>query len=382
MKVLLFTRPGIGGAATVVESLTRFLPAEGVDLTVLCSPLEDPGYPERLRSYGVPVVVLRVEREPAPVSDLAAGVALASLLREQRFDVLHLHTTKPGLIGRMVAPKVSPSTRVVYTPHGFYFQYAPSPAKRAFYLEMERAMGGATDLLVACSDVEGELAVGEGVVPRERLLVVPNGVDLEACRSTEDVAETRRRFGFAEDDVVVSMAARMAPPKDPSCVVRAAARLAERHPRLRVLLVGDGPLRAAAEAEAARLGANGVVRFHGAVRPLAPVFAMSAATVLSTSSEGLPMVVLESLACGVPVVASDIPGCREVVEDGVTGFVFPSGSDEGLAAALDRLLSDEGLRARVGEAGRRRVEERHDARVGARRVAEAYRRLDAHGART
>ena len=109
------------------------------------------------------------------------------------------------------------------------------------------------------------------------------------------------------------------------------------------------------------------------MRPLAPVYAMSAATVLSTSSEGLPMVVLESLACGVPVVASDLPGCREVIEEGVTGLVFPSGSDEALAAALDRLLSDERLRAAIGEAGRRRVEERHDARAGAKRVAEAYR---------
>ncbi|MEK7866436.1 MAG: glycosyltransferase family 4 protein [Planctomycetota bacterium] len=375
MKVLLFTRPGIGGAATVVESLVRFLPREGVDLTVLCSPLEDPAYPDRLASYGVPVRVVRVEREPAPLSDVAVYATLAGMLREGRFDVLHLHTTKPGLIGRMVSPRVSPSTKVVYTPHGFYFQYAPSPAKRSFYLEMERALGAETDLLVACSHVEGELAVSAGVVPREKVVVVPNGVDLEACRSAEDPAETRRRFGFAEGDVVVSMAARMAAPKDPVCVVRAAARLAPRQPRLRVLLVGDGPLRADAETEAARLGVGGVVRFHGAVRPLAPIYAMSAATVLSTSSEGLPMVVLESLACGVPVVASDIPGCCEVVEDGVTGFVFPSGSDDALAAAIDRLLSDEGLRAAIGEAGRKRVEERHDARAGARRVAEAYCRL-------
>lgn len=375
MKALLFTRPGTGGAATVVESLVKFLPEQGVDLTVLCSPIEDRDYPERLASYGVPVRLVRLERDPAPVSDLAAYATLVGMLREGRFDVLHLHTTKPGLLGRSAARSVSPATRVVYTPHGFYFQYAPSPAKRMFYLEMERALAPATDLLIACSEVEGEIAVAEGIVPRERVVVVPNGVDLASCRSTEEVAETRRRFGFAEGDIVVSMVARMAAPKDPVCVVRAVARLTARHPRLRVLLVGDGPLRAEAEAEAARRRVAGLVHFHGPVRPLAPVYAMSAATVLSTSSEGLPMVILESLACGVPVVASDIPGCREAIDDGVTGFVFPPGSDEGLAEALDRLLSDEGLRASIGAAGRRRVEERHDARRAAGRVAEAYRRL-------
>ena len=165
----------------------------------------------------------------------------------------------------------------------------------------------------------------------------------------------RRRLGVPDDAAVIGLVARFRPSKDHATLLRAFARLAPDYPRLHLALVGDGPLEPTLRRLAAELGVADRVVFAGPVPgALRPQIAFDVA-VLSSTAEGFPNVVVEALAAGVPVVATDVGGVRDSVEDGRTGLLVPPRDPEALAQAVARLLADPAQASCYAEAGRDRV---------------------------
>ncbi len=218
-----------------------------------------------------------------------------------------------------------------------------------------------SDALVLLAPSQGEYlhreeGVGRFRWRRTREVVIPNGIRLPSPPDPAVRAEVRAELEYAADDVVIGIVARLSEQKAHQVLFEAVARLAPTHPRLRLLVVGGGPREAELTALAAMLGIAERIRFAGIRRDVPRLLAGLDVACLSSVHEGVPITVLESMAAGLPVVATDCGALRDLVEDGTTGWLVPVGDVAALAARLGELTADGGLRARFGAAGRTRAE--------------------------
>jgi glycosyltransferase involved in cell wall biosynthesis len=352
MKVLLVTRAATGGAARHVRDLVAGLSGRH-EIHALASPLEDPRFCDDLAAAGARVVPLSIRRGPQPISDLAALLRIRGALRRERFDLVHAHAAKPGTLARLAAGPVP----VVYSPHGFFHDYptAAGPARRAA-LAAERALAPRTRVLSVCAGFEAERARRLGLAPSGKIVVVPNGVPIPPPLPSADRAAIREGFGAAPDDFLVLMAGRLAPPKDPATFVRAAAlREASARaapgggPRFRFVLVGDGGLAGSLPASPALL--------TGARPDAARLLGAADAAVLTTDFESSPYFLLEAMAAGVPIVATDLPATRELLAG--AALLVPPRAAAALAEALIRLAATPTLRSRLAALALARAETAH-----------------------
>jgi glycosyltransferase involved in cell wall biosynthesis len=299
-------------------------------------------------------------RAMAPVEDTRALGELVALFRRMRPSIVHTHNPKPGLYGR-VAARLARVPVVVNTVHGLYALPDDPWPKRAIAYGLER-------LAVTCSQAE-LLQSPEDLptlrrlrVPADRLTVMGNGIDLgrfsPAAVTAAERAAARSELGaVADGDVVVGLVGRLVREKGYPEVFGAAARLCTMCPTVRVAVIGpDEPEKADCLTAADRRAAESArVRFLGARNDVVRLYAGMDVHVLASHREGFPRSPMEAAAMGVPVVATDIRGCRQAVDHGVTGLLVPPRDPETLAAAIARLATDPGERQRLGTAARQKA---------------------------
>ena len=352
---MLITLAETGGAQTYIANLLPGLVDE-FDVVLAAhgpGPLHDAA-----RENGVRFASLRhLRRAISPWHDVLAVVELARLCRRERFDLVHANSSKAGVLGRIAAAVAGVPVRI-FTVHGWAFAAYRGLASRV-YLWADRLVRPLTSVIVCVADHERKIGVDAGTCDPDHTVVIHNAVDVGSFAvSTHDAAVP----------TLISVG-RFSYPKDFATLVDALARLAAPH---RALLVGDGPCRASIAADTRRRGID--VTFAGGRVDVPALLAAADVFVLSSRSEGLPLSVLEAMAAALPVVATRVGGIPEVVVDGETGILVDAGDAAGLAAALERLLADAELRARLGRAGRRRAEKEFDLpRFQAAHVA-VYRR--------
>ena len=339
------------------------------------------GHAEALAEVGIPLVPLRhATRAMDPRRDVAALVELARALRRLRPDVVHTHNPKPGIYGRLAA-RAAGVPVVVNTQHGLYALPEDPPAQRAVVYALER-------VAAACSDAElvqgpEDLAtLADLGVPEDRLVLLGNGVDLHRFDPDRLPPGTRARvraeLGVADDEVVVGAVGRLVWDKGLREVFDAARRLAVDAPRVRVVVVGpadDDKADAVGPADRDRVAAEAGVVFAGRRDDMPEVYAALDAYVLASHREGFPRSAMEAAAMGLPVVTTDVRGCREVVVPGETGLLVPVGDPAALADAVARVAGDDGLREAMGRAGRDLAGRRFDQRRAIGTTLGVYDRL-------
>jgi glycosyltransferase involved in cell wall biosynthesis len=365
LRVLEFIRPTTGGAARHVELLIRMIDQRRFDVSVVTSDDQSSPFVQRLAGMGIEVTCLAIKRAFHPVGDAIALWRIYRLLRRNRFHLVHCHAAKAGLLGR-IAGRLAGTPAVLYTAHGFYFNYGLTWCKRVAHIWLERLLGNLTTRTVATAPREGAQIVELNLMPPERVSIIPNAVDTESFRPP---ASPRPATGPAR---VVGMVGRLSPPKDPFTFLAAARIVLERFPETRFVLVGDGPLMRPARRHAAELGIADSVDFLGYREDIQAVIASFDVNVLSSLWEGLPYALVEGMALGKVAVGPDISGCSDLIRDGRNGFLFPLRDHETLARHVMRLLADDALRDSMGRAARAFVEERHSADRWIRRIEGLY----------
>lgn len=356
-------RANIGGPARTVIHLCRRLATHGCE-TVLLVGDSEPFEGDLL--HGVDDIELRripqLRRRLSLRDPLAVG-AVTAALRAFDPDLVHTHAAKAGLFGRLAARRLDRRPRVCHTFHGHILQgYFPRPVA-ALFAGLERRLARDTDRLIAVSaTVRDELVLRHRVAARERFCVIENGIDLTPFRVRDAAARRRaRRLLDLPDDglPVLIVPARLAPIKDHALLFEALQRLPGSARPVRVELLGDGPSRADLQRRARQLPDDLRVTFHGFRSDLPDVLPAADAVVLTSKNEGLPLALLEAMAAGVPVVATAVGGVVDLIDHGREGLLAPPGDAASLALHLARLLTDVGLAADLGAAGRERVEQRH-----------------------
>jgi glycosyltransferase involved in cell wall biosynthesis len=324
-------------------------------------------------------VVPSLTRPIRPPVDGRALLHLAALFARERYDVVHTHSSKAGLLGRLAA-RIAGAGLVVHTIHGFPFNdQTLSASVRTALLWSERLAARITERLVAVAEPNAVEAERRGIARRADVEVVHSGIDLDRFEGLPSRDEARRRLGLPLDRAVVGTVGRLSECNAPEVFAAAARVVLERRPETELVVVGDGHLRAAAEAAA---GGDARVRFLGhrddvpSILPALDVFAFP------IRWGGLGRALTEAMIVGLPVVASAVNGVPEVVEHERTGLLVPPDDPRRLAEGVIRLLEDGALARQVGAAARERVVPEFGADVMVRRLEALYEReLAARGFR-
>jgi glycosyltransferase involved in cell wall biosynthesis len=298
-----------------------------------------------LRREPVPELV----RPLVPALDLRALRRLLEVIRRLQPDIVHTHSSKAGVLGRLAA-RIARTPVVVHSIHGFGFTPLQAAPVRALFVVAERVMTRWTDHFIAVSENNLREGAALGVVPPERASVIRSGIELARFRRSSDGSDARRRLGVPEDAPLVVQIGNFKPQKAPLDFVRVAAAVAREVPAAWFVMVGDGELRPAAEELASELDVAGRMVFCGWWDDVPGLLAASRVSVLTSRHEGLPRAAVESLAAGVPVVATAVDGTPEVVRDGVNGVLAEAGDVASLARRVCALLRDDELHRRFAAA--------------------------------
>ncbi len=304
------------------------------------------------------IVLGQMRRAVNPVRDARAFFQLYSIFRRERYDIVHTHSSKAGILGRLAA-RLAGVKVIIHTIHGLPFHPYQSRFANLAYVLVERLAAKVSTKIVCVADRVTEQAVAADIARKSKFVTIYSGMDLDAfLRSGALRQAARRRLGLGDGELVVGMIARLFPLKGHEYLFSAAWQIAWRFPETRFLLVGEGILRDKFHRTLREVGLADRFIFAGLVHPERIPEMISAMDVLVHTSlrEGLAKALPQALACGKPVVSFDVDGAREVVRDGVTGYLVRPKDVRGLSDSLCRLLSDAGLRERMGQSGRQLVD--------------------------
>lgn len=331
----LITNSEIGGAQTHVADLLQALRdrTEPVLLAGGDGPLLDIARAAGARTVRLPLL----DNALSPLRALATLRQLLAALRVAQPDLIHAHSAKAGALGRVAGWLLG--IPVVYTVHGFAFKAAAPIRQRLVSRVMEWLLAPLTTRLICVAQAERSLAAALPI-PAARISVIRNGIADSSAHATPG-APLRR----------IVMVARLAAPKRADLLIRAFARAAL--PDCELVLAGGGPQMAALRTLADAM-APGRVRFAGPVADVPALLASAQAFALASDHEGFPLSILEAMRAGLPVIASDLPGVREQLDDGACGLLVAGNDEHAWSGALERLAGDTALRENLGRAARTR----------------------------
>jgi len=330
------------------------------------------------RGDDVPRALVPVLRRAIhPWRDWRSYLAIKRILRDFKPDVVHTHSAKGGVLGRMAAHALRTSA-IVHTVHGAPFHSYQGRAARCLFRWCETYAARRCHAMVSVADAMTDLLVDARVAPRDKFTTIYSGMDVEPFAAASDHRlKTRDEFGFTDQHVVIGKIARLFHLKGHEYLIEAAGRVVQQCPHVRFLLVGDGLLREELQRQIAEADLSDYFRFVGLVPPGRIPALLGAMDVLVHVSlrEGLARALPQALIAGKPVVSYDVDGAREVAITGETGFLVPPKQVGPLADALIELASDSQLRERMGQEGKERFTEQFRHETMTRQLHELYEGL-------
>lgn len=322
-------------------------------------------------------VVPEMARKINPISDLAAFWKLYRLIRQGSYEIVHTHSWKAGVLGR-IAAWLAGTPIIVHTFHGLTFHdHQPWLVNRAIRLS-EKICAPMTHHYVSVSDITTQKALAANIDRADKFTTVYSGMELDwFLNSQADPQAIRRELGIPEDVPVVGKIARLAPQKNHDELLKAAPQIVRRHPDVRFLLVGNGVLYDQVLEQVRQLGIEKNFVFAGLIdRERIPDMIAAMDVVTHTALwEGLPRVLPQAMAMGKPCVSFDTDGTPEVLVSNKNGYMIRRHDSVALADAISKLISDPELRHRMGEAGRKHVDPAFRAETMVQQTAEIYRKL-------
>ncbi len=357
--LMAITVLGTGGATNVVldiaehfnqhpdfeiDLITGPIPEGRTDLTYIA---QDRG----IRTREVPNLVNHIN----PLTNLKAVADLRRMILKGQYDVVHSHSSVAGVVARMAAMSAGVPV-ILHHVHGWGIHQVMPWWTRALYLALEWLCARFTSRLIMVSRRDIQKGLDYHIDKAEKFSLIYNGIDLSRFRKEVDEQRVRSELGLDADTKLVGMIGRLDEQKNPLDFIRAAAMVTEAYPQAQFVFIGDGPLRADCESLIDELGMRGrffLLGFRDDIERILPIITITA---LSSLWEGLPLVFLESMSVGKPIVANDVDGAREVVINGETGFLVTPRQPAEMAERILYLLRNEAQCSQMGETALRRSE--------------------------
>ncbi|MGI2902810.1 glycosyltransferase family 4 protein [Tolypothrix sp. VBCCA 56010] len=309
----------------------------------------------------------------SPLQDIATLIEIVSLLRQEKFDLLHTHSSKAGILGRWAGKIVG--IPVVHTIHGFPFHDFMPKWKRQFYINIERSVRSFTDLFITVSELNRQEAAMLNILSLDNSQTVYSGIDFAKLDRPFNLQHTRHTLKIPENWQTISVVGRLDKQKAPNFLIDAFAKVLEHHPNTLLLLVGDGKLLNSLKSQVQQLGIADKVRFLGSREDVPEILKVSDVFALSSLWEGLGRAMTEAMLIGKPVVVPNIYGIPEIVHHNETGLLFPAKNIEQLAEHLNYLLQHPEERERLGNNARQLTRQLFDANLMVQQIEAIYDRV-------
>lgn len=382
MRVMhVITRMIVGGAQeNTLHNCLDLVHNFGDNVLLVCGPASGPeGDLLRLSNFqGLEVCfVEELKRAISLEDDWNAYRKIRSILRSFRPQVVHTHSAKAGVLGRLAAWQESVPA-IIHTVHGSPFYAGQQIHERVIFKFMERLSACWCDRFISVSDAMTRQMISHGIAPLSKFSTIYSGFNIKTFLSCSELrTENRKKFGFSEDDIVVGKIARLFDHKGHHDVISALSKIVQKSSKVKILFVGDGTLRTELESRVTRLGLAERCVFVGLLRPDEIPGALSAIDVLVHTSlrEGLARAISQAIAAAKPIVAYDLDGTPEVVIDGKTGFLIPAGDIEKLGERILQLSMNNALRSTMGSEGRRLFASQFDHVNMTKAIRSVYERV-------
>ena len=369
------TRLDFGGVSDIYRILCEGIKDE-YDVTLVIGRCRDltPATRRFLVSFRKNIIWVPVlRREINPFFDIPAFIWLWVVFLFRRFDIVHTHTAKAGILGRLAA-KAAGVKRIVHMPHGHNFYGYFNRGMSSLIIMAEKFAAAATDKLIALTELEKNDYACRGVISKDRITVVPSGQELDefVVLKTLDKDYKLRSLGLDKTKKIVSFVGRLASVKGPDLFIKIAERMLAEREDVIFLLVGDGPLREILEqtviVKDLRLG----VRLLGWCNDAMEIICVSDAVCAPSRNEAVGRTLIEAQLLGVPVAASRVGGIPEIVEEGETGDLFCLEDIEDAVRKLNRLLNNEQYRKKIIEQAKKHALETFSAEVMIKKIKATY----------
>ncbi|HEY8517995.1 MAG TPA: glycosyltransferase [Candidatus Binatia bacterium] len=358
----------IGGTEQQILEIVRRIDRDRFEPYVCC--FRHGRKAQEIEALGVPVL-----HEPKRLkADPGLVLRLANLMRRERFDIVQTYLWTANTWARVAA-------RIAGVPWLFASERNVDIWEETYKRVIGRFLARSTDRIIANSEAVRQYLLERGGLSPDKVVTIYNGVNFDRFKTPCDPRVRRRELGVGDDVVLAGCVARVEPAKDHATLLHAFALISDRVPNLHLVIIGDGSEQARMQRLASELGLGDRVHFTGFRTDSAEWLQSVDISVLSSVKEGLSNTVLESMAAGKPVVATDVGGNAEVIVDGETGFLVPPRRPNELAEALARVASSRELIASMGAAGRKRADNVFSVRSMVERTEQLYLALVGAGDR-
>jgi len=318
-------------------------------------------------------------RNPSLSCDIKSFIKIMRIIRHEKYHIVHTHTAKAGILGRMAA-WLCRTPIIVHTLHGTTFHRAMHASEAFFYRILERLTACITDQLVSVGDDLRQIYLNAGVGKPEQYVTIRSGFEISRFRlSDAEIAlrrrKIRRELGISDAAYVIGSASRLEPRKGQYYFIQSAQQLLSKYPDLVFILAGDGPSAEELRTLAQSLRIANKIHFLGHRKDIEDVMSAMDVFVLSSLWEGLPQVLVQAAALGRPIVSFDAEGAKEIVHGGENGFVVPRGDENALTESLAYFISHPQRAREMGLRGRRFIGAEYDKEIMVRRIDELYSEL-------
>lgn len=330
------------------------------------------------------ILVPELVRNIHPFKDAAAFFKLWKIFRKKKYDIVHTHSSKAGILGRLAAWAAGVKI-IVHTIHGQPFHEYQSSLLNAVYVFLEKLAAKVSTKIVTVCRVMEEKSLEKGIGKKGLFVTIYSGMDLDSfLNASREREKMREKLGIRPDEIVIGKIARLFHLKGHDFLFEAVSRIDKENSRIRVLLIGDGILKEHLEKKAEELGIRDALIFAGLVMPDDIPLYISAMDILVHVSlrEGLARALPQAMAAGVPVVSFDVDGAREVVENGENGYLVEACDVPMLAQAISTLIRDAEFRKRFGQYGRLKVDPIFRKEFMVRKINDLYMELMENGTRS
>jgi glycosyltransferase involved in cell wall biosynthesis len=339
------------------------------------------GYDEKLMNqYPLPLKFVPMHRNIRPFKDIRSVYRLMKLIKKEKYDIVHTHTAKAGLLGR-IAAWLTLTPLIIHTTHGLPFYEGQSALKHWLYRALEKVGSFFCDA-IASQNREDIIKI-KAYAPGKRVFYEGNGVDLghldrmQSSVTDQELQNLREKLQIGGSQKVMLAAARLEPVKNHHLLLAAIHRLVvSGQTDFVCLLAGKGPLEMKIRSEISALGLEPYVKLIGHQTNIYPYIQLSDVIVLTSEKEGIPRIIMEAMAFSKPVVATDVLGTRELVQHTTTGLLVPNHKDDKLADAFRQLLKNEELGKWLGWNARKIIEREFTEEAVTQRIDQYYRQLN------
>jgi glycosyltransferase involved in cell wall biosynthesis len=370
IKILYILEATSGGTQKHVIDIAKKIDKSEYQIDIIYSTSRNKHFIEESKGMFNRVYGLPIERS-ASFSDAANILRIRKIIKQNKYDIVHCHSTKAGFVGRLAA-FISRHPNIIYSPHGFMFCDTRIKFKRHLYLSLEKYLGYLTKKLIAVSGSERDLALEHHIVPNKKIITLYNSIDPSDYNDFSYENRVPEKLKNKNTDIILGNVGRLYYQKDPITLIKSFKIINDSFPNTKLIIVGDGPLEDECLQLINELGLQKRIELAGYQKNSKDYYKIFDLFVLSSHYEGLPYALLEAMIMGIPSVGTDVVGIKDLIIHGETGYLAKEEDYQGLAKAVINLLENPALLTLFSENARKRTKANFNFNEGIKEYEEFY----------